>query len=139
MLSTNRALLLLGSNINPESNVKAAIAQIQDHCSIVEAGKLWHIPAVGSCLGQADFINQGLIIDCSASLPELKSAMKSIERSIGREPGSKNAPRCIDIDVIHFDGRVVDASLFQYEFMRAILTELQAQHPWLMAELDQCQ
>ena len=136
MLSTNRALLLLGSNINPESNVEAAIAQIRAQCSIIAEGKLWHVPAVGSCLGQDDFINQGLIIDCQVDLPELKSAMKSIERSIGREPGSKNAPRCIDIDVIHFGGRVVDASLFQHEFMRAILTELQAYHPWLMAELN---
>ena len=135
MLSTNRALLLLGSNINPETNVAAAITQLRARYSIIEAGQLWRIPAVGSCAGQADFINQGLVIECGVGLAELKQDMKSIERSIGREPGSKNAPRCIDIDVIHFDGRVVDASLFQYDFMRTILAELQAYHPWL-AELD---
>ena len=90
---------------------------------------------MGSCAGQADFINQGLVIECGVGLAELKSDVKSIERRIGRAPGSKNAPRCIDIDVIHFDGRVVDASLFQYDFMRTILAELQEYHPWL-SELD---
>ena len=134
MLSTNRVLLLLGSNINPETNVAAAISQLRARYRIIELGQLWHIPAVGSCAGQADFINQGLVIECGVGLAELKSDVKSIERRIGRAPGSKNAPRCIDIDVIHFDGRVVDASLFQYDFMRTILAELQEYHPWL-AEL----
>ena len=60
---------------------------------------------------QADFINCVIELHTSLEPLALLDAMQSIENSLGRERlvGNQNAPRLIDIDLLLYANRAIDA------------------------------
>ena len=56
-----------------------------------------------------DFINSVLFVKTKLLLPELFNQIKLIEKSLGRTKSPKNYPRVCDIDIIDFNGIIINS------------------------------
>ena len=105
----NRAYLSLGSNIEPEENIKAALHLLASHTRLVAVSTIWETEPVGF-QEQANFLNGAVIIETTLTAPLLKETVLSqIEQDLGRKRTSnKNAPRTMDLDIILFNQDVLE-------------------------------
>jgi 2-amino-4-hydroxy-6-hydroxymethyldihydropteridine diphosphokinase len=114
----NRAYLSLGSNIEPEQNLPAAVRELAAFGRILAVSNVWESAPfrVGDTERpdrQADknFLNAALVLETPLSPPELyEQAISSVERRLGRvrDPHDKNAPRTIDVDLSLFNDDVLE-------------------------------
>lgn len=129
----HKASLLLGSNIDPENNLLLAVAQLREKVEILRFSRVWQTQAVGSY--GPDFLNAA--IEFTTSLPKEKlktDVLQKIERKLGRvRTDDKNAPRTIDLDIILFDGKILDQSLWEKSFIALPMADL---HPSLINPLN---
>lgn len=100
----NQALLSLGSNIEPEKNLPAAVCKLKRYGRVRQVSTVWQSPPLGNP-DQPDYLNAALWLETSLSARELKeNAIAEIETRLGRVRGTdRNAPRTIDIDVMLFN------------------------------------
>lgn len=62
-----------------------------------------------SLVPMRDFLNAVCGFECSLALEELWRELKGLERTLGKKPKPKNAPRLIDIDLLFYGETVYDA------------------------------
>jgi dihydroneopterin aldolase/2-amino-4-hydroxy-6-hydroxymethyldihydropteridine diphosphokinase len=104
----NRAFLALGSNINPEHNLKAAVQRLAWRFHLRDVSPVYETPPVAKT-NQPNFLNAAALIETNLTAAELKQALQAIEQELGRaRTGDKNAPRTIDLDISLFDDQVMD-------------------------------
>lgn len=105
----NTAYLSLGSNIDPEENLKSAVEMLAGRTNLLKVSTVWETKPLGTT-DQANFLNAALIVETGLSAPRLKAQVLSeIERSLGRvRQIDKNAPRTIDIDIVLFNNEIFD-------------------------------
>ncbi|MEX2116798.1 MAG: 2-amino-4-hydroxy-6-hydroxymethyldihydropteridine diphosphokinase [Bacteroidota bacterium] len=60
--------------------------------------------------GQSDFLNAAVLAESALSAEELAVSLKSLELSLGRTASERWGPREIDIDLLLFDGLVLDSA-----------------------------
>ena len=58
---------------------------------------------------QDDFINGTFKIETELSPEKCLSFCKATEESMGRKPSGKNFPRIIDLDILLYDGQVIES------------------------------
>jgi 2-amino-4-hydroxy-6-hydroxymethyldihydropteridine diphosphokinase len=116
--------LLLGSNIQPEKNLSLGVAWLRPIVNIVRLSSVWETFPVG-CVG-SNYLNLAMLITTSLKAGELKEqCLLPLEARLGRvRSADKNAPRPIDIDILLFDGRLLDAHLFLYAYKAVPVAEL---------------
>lgn len=122
----NDVYLLLGSNINPEKNIPQAIRSLKKS-TLLEVKRIsstWRTKAVGS--DADDFLNLAVNIHTTCELDCLKEmVIGEIEKQLGRvRTEDKNAPRTIDLDVIVFNHKIVDAEVFRLDHILLPMAEL---------------
>jgi 2-amino-4-hydroxy-6-hydroxymethyldihydropteridine diphosphokinase len=120
-----RAVLGLGSNIEPYCNLPRAVELLERQVKLVAMSRAWETPAVGQP-GAPDFINAALLVRTSLSPLELKSrVIRPIEAELGRvRTEDKNAPRPIDIDLLFYDGEVLDPEIWRQAYLAVPVAEL---------------
>lgn len=120
----HRAYLLLGSNIAPLENMRAAYRLLQAAGEIAACSQLWETVAVGS--NGPNFLNATLCFLTPLSAEEMReNIIHPIENQLGRvRTHDKNAPRTMDIDIILFDELIVDDSLWRRLHIAVPLAEL---------------
>jgi 2-amino-4-hydroxy-6-hydroxymethyldihydropteridine diphosphokinase len=99
------AFIAVGSNIDAERNVEAALELLGRRVRIVAVSRFYRTPALGAS-GSPDFLNGVVEIETELEPRELKQrVLLEVESELGRERGAeKNAPRTIDLDlVVHGD------------------------------------
>ncbi len=121
---TYQVCLLLGSNIDPEKNLPQAIDLLRRQVTLLRASSVWQSPPIGH--PGPDFLNMAVLIATPLTAQDLKeTVLRPLEAHLGRVRGAdKNAPRTIDIDIILFDGQLVDAELFNYAHRAVPVGEL---------------
>ena len=125
MRGTEREVcLLLGSNIRPEQNLPAAVNLLQKQLRLLQASSVWETTAVGSA--GPNFLNAALRARALFDVLDLKErVIHPIEAQLGRvRTSDKNAPRTIDIDLILFDGQLLDATLWKYAYRAVPVAEI---------------
>ena len=107
----NRALVALGSNINPEHNMREAVRRLALHCRLVAVSPVYVTAPVGNT-DQPSFLNAAASIETDLAAAELKArVLRVIEEELGRvRTEDKNAPRTIDLDIALFVGPDLDSS-----------------------------
>lgn len=102
------AYLSLGSNINPEQNLRAAIQQLANYGTIQAISSLWETAPVGYP-DQANYFNAALILETALSAQQLREeAIETIEQALHRvRTSNPNAPRTMDIDIVLFNQDVL--------------------------------
>lgn len=99
-----RAFIALGSNLDAEQNVAAAIELLGRRARIVAVSSFYWTPALGA--PGPDFLNGAVAIETELGPLELKRlVLRPIEDELERERGDDpNEPRTIDLDlVLHGD------------------------------------
>ena len=120
----NKAVIGLGSNINPNENIARAIALLTERLNIVKASAFKWTKPVGY-VNQDDFKNGSVLVETPLELEALKKELKAIEKALGRKtPAIKSGPRAIDLDITVWNNKVVDQDLYKREFLRSAALEL---------------
>lgn len=106
-------LVGLGSNIEPEENLSQAAAILRSRFGGVRFSTVYQSGAVG--MEGDDFLNACCLFRTDLPLAELKRLLKQVEdvRQRDRTRGSWK-PRTLDLDVLMYDGEVVDDELYRY-------------------------
>lgn len=128
--------LTLGSNIAPEIHLPMAVKQLRQvpQSNVVRVSKVWESAPIGF-LDQAAFCNAAVLFETGLSARELKfDVLRDIEDQLFRvrDPGNKNGPRTIDIDIAlfghalisEFDLMIPDPDIPEREFLAVPLAEL---------------
>ncbi len=103
----------LGSNIEPRAaslgRALEALARLPG-TRLVKAGSVVETEPVGvpAEFAKMRFLNQAAIFATTLGAEEFSRAMHSVEDALGRVRTVRNGPRTIDIDLIDFDGLVMD-------------------------------
>ena len=106
-MSTTRAYLSLGSNVEPERHLRAAIDALHARFGDVVVSPAYRVPAVG--FDGPDFLNAAAIIDSDLDPFALVRWLQDLERDNGRIRGHvKFSDRTLDIDLVYFDDLVLD-------------------------------
>ena len=103
-----RAFIAVGSNINPEENVRAALLALAAQEAIVAVSTIYRTEPEGRP-GQPDFYNCVVEIRTETTPKALKyRVLRRIEAGLGRQRSAdKFAPRTIDLDLILYDDLIL--------------------------------
>lgn len=120
----HQVYLLIGSNIQPQQNIQAALKMLDGSCVIKRCSKIWKTTPYGSA--GPDFLNIVALVDTPMEKDQVKTQLiTSIEMKLKRKRTSdKNAPRTIDVDIIIFDGEVLDQGLWNKFFITVPMADL---------------
>jgi len=103
------AYLSLGSNIgNRESHLCHAIARLQALGPVAAVSSLYETEPV-EFTDQPWFLNCVVLLETDATPRQLLANLLAIEQEMGRVRTQKKGPRTIDIDILLFDGTIVDS------------------------------
>jgi 2-amino-4-hydroxy-6-hydroxymethyldihydropteridine diphosphokinase len=125
MVSEHQACLLLGSNIQPESNLPNAIDLLQNRLTILRISSVWETTPVGSV--GPNFLNAALLAQTPMDQNTLKLyILIPLETQMGRlRSADKNAARPIDLDIILFDRLILDPTLWHFAHRAVPVAEIQ--------------
>jgi len=100
----NRAFVLLGSNIEREKNLPAAVQLLRRRCHIRKVSSVYETVPVG-LEEQPCFWNAAVMLETEMTASQLKSeVLAEIERDLCRvRTEDPNAPRTIDVDITLFN------------------------------------
>lgn len=120
----HQAYLSLGSNIAPREYLPRAVKLLQGYVQVAALSPAWETPPVG--MGGANFLNAAALIYTTYSAPQLKNlVLRRIEAVLGRvRTQNKFSPRTIDLDILVFDGEVLEAHLWRYAYLAVPLAAL---------------
>lgn len=124
MASNNEAVLLIGSNIDPKKNVKKCVDLLSKLVEIKKASRVWRTEAVGS--DGPDFLNASVLIKTSLNAESIRNNLiNPIETKLNRiRTADKYAPRTIDLDLIIFNGEVLDKDVWNKLFVALPVSEI---------------
>jgi len=129
-----RVFIALGSNMGDRAaNIASALARLGElpKTQLVRMSSLIETEPVGPA-GQGRFLNGAAQIETQLEPSELLGALHNIEDELGRVRAEHWGPRTIDLDLLLYDDRVVDAPGLQVphprmaerEFVLAPLAEI---------------
>jgi len=95
-------LLGLGSNIRPDTHLKAALSLLQQHMLVIAQSPMVDTTPVGDTFS-FEFKNQLVVVESPLNESDLKQQLLGMEERLGREPKSyarQFRDRPIDIDIL---------------------------------------
>lgn len=120
----NRAVVSIGSNIDPRQNVSKALTILGERFSVEAVSNFAFTSPVGF-LDQPDFLNGAVLLATDLSCEELKGVLEGIEKEMGRvKSANKFGPRVIDLDIVVWNGEVTDEDYYSREFLRDAVEEV---------------
>lgn len=121
----------LGSNLEPESNLRLASRELRQRFSLQEISAVYQSAALG--FDGADFLNAVACIETALTPLELHDELDLVHAAAGRKRGSRNyVSRTLDIDLLLYDQLVVDKppiriprpDVLQFSFVLRPLSEI---------------
>lgn len=110
------AIVSVGSNIDPEQNLQNSRDILKNEVAFLGEAEVIRTAPDGY-QDQPDFHNGAYLLGTDMSYDEFNQYLKGIETRLGRVKGPiKSGPRCIDLDIIIWDGEVVHADYIQNKF-----------------------
>jgi 2-amino-4-hydroxy-6-hydroxymethyldihydropteridine diphosphokinase len=105
----SRVLIALGSNIEPEANLRRAVQCLAARAHLIAVSPVYETVPVGKT-DQPSFLNAAALIETEREAAALKEqVLGEIEQELGRvRTADKNAPRTIDLDITLYGDRVLD-------------------------------
>ena len=107
MSEAHRAWLSLGSNLEPEKHLRAALAELRTRFGDIVVSPVYRCTAVG--FDGPDFLNLAVAIDTDLSPQALNDWLHALEDAHGRDrSGPRFGDRTLDIDIVFYDDLVLD-------------------------------
>ncbi len=135
-MSEHVVYLGLGSNLGERArNLEKSLEKIAEWASIEKKSGIYETEPWG-LKEQANFLNQVVQLKTRLAPLELLSALKIIERTMGRKKSVKYGPRLIDLDILFYDDLVMKTEpltiphplLTQRAFVLVPLNEIAPNH-----------
>ncbi len=102
-----RVYLSLGSNLESQRHLAAAIAALREHFGEVAVSPAYRSKSVG--FDGADFVNLAMGLDTELSPKALNDWLHALEDRHGRRRDvPRYSDRTLDIDIVFYDERVID-------------------------------
>ncbi len=102
-----KAYLSLGSNVDPEMHLHAALVALRARFGALVVSPLYRTRAVG--FDGADFLNAAAILESDLDPFALDDWLHALEDAHGRDrSGPRFGDRPLDLDLVFFDDRVLD-------------------------------
>lgn len=102
-----RVYLSLGSNLEPQRYLAAAIAAMREHFGAIAVSPAYRSRSVG--FDGADFVNLAVGLDTELSPEALNDWLHALEDRHGRRRDvPRYSDRTLDIDIVFYDERVID-------------------------------
>lgn len=145
MSNQHRVAVMLGSNIDREHNLPAAVRLLAEAANVIGVSTVYETPAAGPHK-QPSYFNAVVLLETDLTPAALKDELLAqVERRLGRRrTADKYAPRTIDLDIVLYDdvagdyipadGRprhIPDPDLLRYPHSAVPLAELlpAVEHP----------
>lgn len=123
-MSEQIAIIGIGSNIDPEKNISSMIKILEKEVKVVKVSSLMKTKPIG-IKNQPDFTNGAVKLKTPFDKQELTLLLKSIEDRLGRDRTvAKFGPRTIDLDLVVWDGEIVDEDYYTRDFLRKSVEEI---------------
>jgi len=128
-MKMNEVVILIGSNIHPQKNIKDCLVLLLDSVTVLARSQIWKTKSYGS--EDPDFLNLAIKVSTTLSEKQLKiSVLRRIEDRLGRVRSSnKNAARTIDLDTIIFNNSIRDNELWEKVFIAVPVAEIEPSLP----------
>ncbi|WP_018971769.1 2-amino-4-hydroxy-6-hydroxymethyldihydropteridine diphosphokinase [Rudaea cellulosilytica] len=102
----SRAYLSLGSNLEPEKHLRAALAELRAKFGAIVVSPVYRCKAVG--FDGPDFLNLAVAIDTDLSPQALNDWLHALEDRHGRRRDvARFSSRTLDIDIVLYDDLVM--------------------------------
>ncbi|CAN7575119.1 2-amino-4-hydroxy-6-hydroxymethyldihydropteridinediphosphokinase [Pseudoxanthomonas sp. LjRoot143] len=100
------AYLSLGSNVEPERHLRAAVAALRERFGDVRLSPVYRTRSVG--FDGTDFLNSAAVIDSDLDPLALNDWLHALEDAHGRDrSGPRFSDRTLDIDIVFYDDLVM--------------------------------
>jgi len=121
---SNIAVIGVGSNIDPRDNIQLAFSRLGERFDVVKISRVIETAPVG-LTAQSDFLNAAVSLCTGLTHSELVNELKKLENELGRDrTRPKFGPREIDLDVVMWNGEIVDDDYHTREFLQKLVSEV---------------
>jgi 2-amino-4-hydroxy-6-hydroxymethyldihydropteridine diphosphokinase len=97
----------LGSNIEPQKNLKFALEELEGHFGRLETSSVYRSAAYG--FDGDDFLNMVVRFGTTLSPAEVHAQLDEIQRTAGRDRAARGySPRTLDIDLLLYDDLIMN-------------------------------
>lgn len=125
-VALHECLISLGSNIDPEHYIDRALTILSQECQLLARSAAIRTTPVGY-QHQPDFLNAALLVSTSLEREAFRAYLKEVEDRLGRVRGAiKSGPRTMDLDMVAWDGEVIDQGYYQYDYVKVPVDEVLA-------------
>lgn len=120
----NTALVMIGSNLDAESNISLAIQHLSDIFTVEKMSSCLSSKPVGDKY-KSPFHNKAIRIISNLDYENTIISFKEIERKLGRTPESKQSGLVtMDIDLIFWNGEQVHRDYDRFPFVKKCIDQL---------------
>ena len=120
----NTVIIGVGSNIDAENNINVAKRILCEKLNVLRESEFVRTKPIGP-REQQDFLNGSLLIKTRLGHKRLKALLKGVEIALGRNAGEdRYGPRKMDLDILVWNGEIVDSDVYEREFLRRFVIEL---------------
>jgi len=124
-MKKHECIIGIGSNINPTKNIAAALFFLRQEQEFVSVSSLIKTSPIG-IPDQSDFLNGAAKILTMMEIADFKSYLKDIEDRLKRDrTAPKYGPRTIDLDIVIWDGEIIDPDYYSRDFLKKAVDEIQ--------------
>jgi 2-amino-4-hydroxy-6-hydroxymethyldihydropteridine diphosphokinase len=108
----------VGSNIEPERNIARARDILAAEHDLLSESTLVRTAPIGYA-DQPDFLNGAILVRTRLDRRRFVASLKNIESRLGRiRTANKYGPRTIDLDLVVWNGTIVDDDYAARDFLR---------------------
>ncbi len=123
-MKLNSAIISIGSNIDAEANIAKMLVRLGEKVNIVKVTAQIKTKPIG-IENQPDFTNGAAKIETALEREDFNQVLKSIEDQLGRDRSlPKFGPRTIDLDIVAWNGAIVDKDYYTRDFLKKAVDEL---------------
>lgn len=120
----NTCIIGIGSNINAEINISKMLKILETEVNILQVSTLIKTKPIG-ITDQPDFLNGAVKITTELDKKNLTKLLKNIEDNMGRNrTHAKFGPRCIDLDIVIWNDKIVDNDYYFRDFLQKSVQEI---------------
>ncbi|MDD4225394.1 MAG: 2-amino-4-hydroxy-6-hydroxymethyldihydropteridine diphosphokinase [Mariniphaga sp.] len=120
----NWVIIGIGSNINAKESISNMLEILGREVKILKISTFTKTKPVGM-ENQPDFTNGAVKIQTRLNRDDLTRLLKQIEDQLGRDRSApKFGPRIIDLDVVVWNGKIVDEDYYTRDFLKKSIQEI---------------
>ncbi len=142
MNAVTTAYLSLGSNLNPQANLRLALEHLSAACRVVTVSSAYRTSPQGSSAALPSFVNMAVCVQTMHTPLTFKlNVLRPIEHEMGRvrDPSPPRMPHPIDLDIVLWGSavlefgskpwRVPDPGILLYAYITVPLAEIAPEVP----------